>query len=713
MAGEINIGGIVGYLNLDRSRWTAEIDLARQQARSLGRENPHIDINTNAGKALAELASVAAAVKRLQDSQGKLGLAQQRLNDIESQGTASSGKLAKAHEDVARASRDVELAQIRVARAYEGAGNAADDATPKIKRYGDQHKSLFNTLTRIEILAPAVALALSLIGPIVAVAAVGLPALALGLMGLKDDIINRLTPAFKLLQSAATEAMRPSIFSALDHLQNVLPKLVPVMQVFAQAFGEEINKFASYLDNGGLEEFTNYAERNLPVVMSLLEDTTGSLVKLLAATSSEQSGTIDGIDKIIVGLGKIADLSGDINSKSGGVFTLGFITKNAKLIEDGGFTETVKGQGTQAIDLKFSESASRTAAGALDAAAATQAMKNQVDALSKSLPNADASLQGLISGLTAYGNSAGRAADKGALLASVLKASQGDALSYAGAVAKGYDAFHSLVVTFQEDTKNTQLGVISFRDTEKAAIDLNTGLINLKATGAVPLIGQLQAMQDAAANAASALYQHEVQTKGDSVALQDAQTIFESMTRGTLVANAAQLGLTKDQAQKLADQYFAMPDNVTTTVQSIGLTNINDTLNQIGQQLSFVTGHPWLITLRVDSSTLSTNLHDLVNKVPDRRAAGGPLGSGDTIVGEEGFELIRNGYVYNHAQSQAMLGVRGPSIGSPAASSASASYSAPAQGGTYRATVPIVISLDNKVLATSNAEATMVLARAN
>lgn len=348
----------------------------------------------------------------------------------------------------------------------------------------------------------------------------------------------------------------------------------------------------------------------------------------------------------------------------------------------------------------------------------------------------------LLTAMQAYAASDGGIIAKTQLLGAVLKASQGDALSFTGAMAGAYDA--------------TQRLISGFDKTQKSAINAKTGLIDYTKVGAGPLVSELQAMQSGAITAAQALYQHSVAADGDTVALQKAQDLFESMTGGSLVANAKQLGITKDEAKKLADQYFNVPKDLTTDVQAVGLDTINKTLDQLGQQLSHLTGVPWVSVLTADTSGFTGPMQAAINQMatlwgyanrkdegpvagpvasapsPARiaasvsathRAGGGPLGSGDTIVGEDGFEVIRNGYVYNHQQAMAMYGgsagVAAPGIGSPAARAVHASYSTPAAaprggsasgaGGTVQISIPIV--LDGRVVHTANAEVDMALGR--
>lgn len=701
MPGELNIGSVVGYLRLNRSQWTEEIDAAKQQARELGRENPRINIETNAPKALADLEAVAIASKRLQDAQGRQAVAQSKVNDLEEKGITSGTKYVKAQNDLSRATRDVELQQIRVAKAFDGSSDS-------LKKLGDAGGHASTSLWSLQVLGPLIGAAVVAIGPAAAVGAAGLAALGLGALGLKNEVIQGLSPAFHQLQDDVTGAMRDGLGDGLDQARQAIPKLSPLLQVFGREIGHVGDEIATWLNHGGIKTFTEYAETELPIVENLFKSLTVFAGQFFKDTQIPANDLINTTSQLIGDLTSILKLRDSFNLSIPGPSSAdkgvkGFFggledatlrgrpegllhsaSIGGGLIEQGiskvpgavsgfiGLFQNKKPKAdiqdtTKAID-EIGQSSARMATDMQDAAANTMAAQNQVAALSKQAPNANVAMQGLLTSLEAYAGGAGRASDKAALLMSVLKASQGDALSYSAAVAGGYDAFHSLVITFQNDTKDTQLGVKAFRDTEKAAIDLKTGLIDLKATGAVPLVQQLQAMQDAAAQAAGATYQHEVAVQGQSKALQDAQTVFESMTRGTLVDNAKQLGLTKDQAQKLADQYFSFDGKtVTTTVQSIGLNDINSTLSQIGEQLSVLTGKPWVVDLTLSAKSLNNikGLHGVVNDIPGH-AAGGGVQDGWFTAGEAGWELGyksgSNVQFYSNSQSKAMAPSQGPTV---------------------------------------------------
>lgn len=380
-------------------------------------------------------------------------------------------------------------------------------------------------------------------------------------------------------------------------------------------------------------------------------------INLITSSVSDQSAGIQGavsayqqwnsaIGPISTSTEALATQQADVNTELG----LSTATASQYAIVSGYVADTTKSNYANAVDY-------------------ARALQGVVDQYAAAGPAA----QGLLSAMNEFATSADTDADKAKLLGAVLLASQGDALSYANAVASGYSADSALVTAFQQqvattttvsagarasandkvtaanerltasesrlataqskgsattasitsaqsavasakagvETANTSLAKlnatagttgVAFADTELGSINLKTSMINLASAGAGPLIQQLQAMQSAAVTAAEATYQNEVATKGTSAALSDAQTLFESMTGGTLVANAKQLGLTAAQAQKLADNYFNVPTDLTTDVQSVGLSTLNDTLNELGTELAHLTGVPWVSTLTADTS---------------------------------------------------------------------------------------------------------------
>jgi hypothetical protein len=209
-----------------------------------------------------------------------------------------------------------------------------------------------------------------------------------------------------------------------------------------------------------------------------------------------------------------------------------------------------------------------------------------------------------------------------------LKAANGDALNFAAAMVGAGAANRDLANAFKTDASNIkdlrqqiadlrktsdgsaesarQLTDLqnrlsdAYKNSERAAINLNTGTIDYTKGGAPALVSQLQAIQDSAVKAASAVYQHEVSTKGAKQAADDAYKVYKNQTRGQLIDEATQLHLTHKQAKKLADQYFAMDGKkVKTLIEAEGTNPVVTVLNKIGQLLANLTGQPWDIGVNV------------------------------------------------------------------------------------------------------------------
>lgn len=718
------VGVITGYLRLDKSDWSAEMTSAKGQADALGRTNPNIKIETNAPSAIAQLELVAAAAKRLQDAQGKVSVAQAKVNQLETSGKASAAQLSAAHENLAKAMRDVELQQIRVSSAFE---RATDDAN---RLGGGPGSGLAGVAAGAEdagggimqFLLPALGLAATALGPLAAVGAGAFGTVLLGSTKLENQVKTGLTPAFKQLQGVAAAALEPGVNAAIAQLQQALPKLDPLIVTFGTDIGNDVDQLAGWLNSTGIQDFVSYAQAELPTVenafkglaaatLGFFEDVTpiGNdvlntvtaigdavsraeqfLAKFEAPGSTTGSGTLpDGSPSSGLGSYKQVNPKESIVHQGEGILrnlATSFTNPGNPVTATYG-TSTAEKQAKAAAQFasQFASNQS-TAAGragplnygnidpvsaaalggslhdivnGLDAVASQTTAANQIAYLGTQFANDNPAVQGLITQLGAFSTSQDTAVDKAKLLGAILVESQGDALGYGSALSQGYAA--------------TQDFISGFTASEKAAVSAKTGLIDYKDQGAAPLVQQLQAMQTAAQNAAEATYQHEVATKGDSTALQDAQNIFESMTGGSLVANAKQLGITAAEAKKLANNYFAVPPNVSTLVQSVGLNNINTTLLQIGQNLAQLTGQTWVVNFGTaypdDAAGLKGHsLHGATNDIPlpsvfpSKHATGiQSLNEGLSWVGDGGMpELLSksgpNVTVYSGTRSKTKAG---------------------------------------------------------
>lgn len=338
--------------------------------------------------------------------------------------------------------------------------------------------------------------------------------------------------------------------------------------------------------------------------------------------------------------------------------------------------------------------------------------------------SATATQSAYLSGLATFAGSSGTAADRAAFIGATLKASNGDALGYAGSMATAATANQAFVTSFDAARTTARDTKRVFNDARDGVVDLTKGTINYKNAAAGPLISGLQAMQDAAMKAAGATYQHELATQGAAKASEHAVEVYRAQTAGALVEEAKHLGITEKEARGLAKTYFSMPKDITTKVKAIGTDPVVTVLNKIGEQLSYLTGRAWgpsidaktvqarakiaalqaqinairqgkptgiaadtelakrrlaslqgqIDALRGKTVTVTINsvgraVHDAVNSIPGGRppgrATGGSLPEGYSTINERGWELLHKRgsdvQVIPHELARQML-PQGPSV---------------------------------------------------
>ena len=208
-----------------------------------------------------------------------------------------------------------------------------------------------------------------------------------------------------------------------------------------------------------------------------------------------------------------------------------------------------------------------------------------------------ASTMEFLAAVDAFSKSEGTAADRAGLISAALKQANGDLLGYAAGQVQAATANQALVDSMNKQTR--------------ATINLKTGTIDYRNAAAGPLLANLQALQDAAAKAAGATYQHEQATKGATKASDDAVKQYYAQTHDALISEASQLGLTKAQAKLLADEYLSLPKDITTRIKAIGTDPMLTVLNQIGKQLSFLTGKPWVPTVAANITPAQKKMAEL------------------------------------------------------------------------------------------------------
>lgn len=203
--------------------------------------------------------------------------------------------------------------------------------------------------------------------------------------------------------------------------------------------------------------------------------------------------------------------------------------------------------------------------------------ESEVGRFVAALSNGNTALDGWLAAVDTWSKSANTAADRAALIGEALRAANGDMLTYANTMV-------------QAATANQQM-VTDFKNLKRGVLDLKTGTIDYHNAAAAPLLTDLANMQTAAMNAASATYQH-FNALGDASAGTKAFSVYVNDTRGALIKQATQLGLTKGEAKKLADEYFGIKNSgdLKKQIALIGQDRVLNALRGILADLDILAG---------------------------------------------------------------------------------------------------------------------------
>lgn len=225
--------------------------------------------------------------------------------------------------------------------------------------------------------------------------------------------------------------------------------------------------------------------------------------------------------------------------------------------------------------------------------AATVTAAQYAKILGVQVVNADrtaaASGEEFLQSITAFSKSGYGAADRAALIGATLKANAGDALSFASSM-------NSAAVAVKQLGKDVTGKLLH------QVVDLRKGTIDYTKAAAGPLITDLQSVQSAAISAAQATYQHNVALHGGKQAADMAVAGYRGVET-SLQQQLVQSGLTASAAQKLTEKYLGVPSRVRTLIEQEGADPVVTVLNQIGKQLSYLTGHPWSAQVAIDGNT--------------------------------------------------------------------------------------------------------------
>lgn len=444
----------------------------------------------------------------------------------------------------------------------------------------------------------------SKLGPVGVLAGVALGGLSL-IMG------NHSAAAQKAQQSENdfTQALQASNGAIDENIRKIAAKHLQDSGAFddAKKLGLSTSNLTdAVLDQGKAQQIINDLNKRFP-------DSAASTIKASGLTTKEYN-------KQFVAAGNITHaLTGQNDALSKAK------TKNNELAAASKDLTTSQESLAQRLHLTVDQ-ASKYAAILGQTTVGTAAWANAVKTVAAAENSASVTGSAFLDQLGTFAQSTGTAADRANILKATLKAAAGDTLSFqttingATVAEKGLgDAITQAAGAVGKNGESTKAYLDSI-------INLKTGTIDYKNSAATPLLSSLGQIQDAALNSAGAIYQHNRALGVDGKRSADiAYQTYVSQTGPMLEKQLTSLGLNKDAAHKLAQSYEGVPSKVKTLIEQEGANPIVTVLNKIGQQLAFLTGHPWVTKADADTTPAKSKIGDLqakINAIRQQRVPG-------------------------------------------------------------------------------------------
>jgi hypothetical protein len=285
-----DVGSIVAYLRLNRSDWDRELREAQAAAERLGRTNPDIRIQVNSGAIVAQLAAVAAAVHRLEES---------------------NTRLAGSNNDAAAAAAHAAAAASRAAQANNNLGSSAQRAQGGVRGLIGVLLALAPAAVPIGAVAGGALLGLL---PVAATVALGIKGIgeqfksgeiaagqygasiatvqteaqrlkniaSAGLLSGIDRAIQGSRPLFREINtdvSMLSGQLGDIVASAAPALLSILTQLNPLFVTFGNLIATGAQKLSTWAQSTtGISSFVQYVQAELPAVMNFL----GQLIVLFS-----------------------------------------------------------------------------------------------------------------------------------------------------------------------------------------------------------------------------------------------------------------------------------------------------------------------------------------------------------------------------------------------------------------------------------------------
>lgn len=329
--GPTTVGSIIAKLKIDDSDWNRELNEAETKARALGAVDPTIKVEAKVDEAIAKLSAVGLAQSKLEMATDRLKLAYQRLDEVQASGTAKQSTVMAAHLAAARAEQAHAKATRDLAEAQLAEAAATDVETAAVERSNRAngrrlaHWQVIALLigALIPLLAPLAGYAVGVAGALGGMGAAGVFAIvgikkamkdgtaegaqyASGLRSLKADMDSLAgTAAVNMVRwfrqaVAQVSAEMPSLNSGVRVFSNLLGSAgnhtlsavltaLRVMNPLLVTGGIYVDRLAAgfegWTKDGGLQQFTDYAIQQLPIVARDLGEIVTAALHIIEATA--------------------------------------------------------------------------------------------------------------------------------------------------------------------------------------------------------------------------------------------------------------------------------------------------------------------------------------------------------------------------------------------------------------------------------------------
>ncbi|MGH1547980.1 hypothetical protein ACRAWB_01895 [Leifsonia poae] len=271
--GPTTAGSIRAELILDSSDFMSKLAAADAAARKLGSVDPNIDVDVQAGDAISKLAAVDAAANRLDGSTRRLAVAQGALNSANGAGIQRWQLIAAAIAALIPLLAPLAGYAIGVTGALAGMGAAGGLAIYGLIKAmrdgtaagGEWKNGLIQLKSVLDSLANTAANAL-----------LGSFKQAISQINTVLPILNEQIRTFSQILGVAGNA-------ALTGVLNALRILNPVFVQASKYVLDLARGFQTWTQNGGLQQFANYAITQLPIVADALGSVATAALHIVAA----------------------------------------------------------------------------------------------------------------------------------------------------------------------------------------------------------------------------------------------------------------------------------------------------------------------------------------------------------------------------------------------------------------------------------------------